>query len=68
MCVSLLVCVRRVVIILDLEVVKSAEEVGGKVGEPTPYVEGKALTVLVALRSKMAPVPFSLRAGLHLEQ
>ncbi|KAG9351622.1 hypothetical protein JZ751_022873 [Albula glossodonta] len=32
---------RRVVIILDMEVVKSAEEVGEKIGEPTPYVEGQ---------------------------
>ncbi|KAG7484777.1 hypothetical protein MATL_G00054340 [Megalops atlanticus] len=32
---------RRVVIILDVEVVKSAEEVGGKIGDPTPYVEGQ---------------------------
>ncbi|XP_055751644.1 replication protein A 70 kDa DNA-binding subunit-like isoform X2 [Salvelinus fontinalis] len=31
---------RRVVIILDMEVVKSADEVAGKIGEPTPYVEG----------------------------
>lgn len=35
---------RRVVIILDMEVVKSAEEVGGKIGEPTPYVEGQTKT------------------------
>ncbi|XP_031429075.1 replication protein A 70 kDa DNA-binding subunit isoform X2 [Clupea harengus] len=33
---------RRVVVVLDMEVVKSAEEVGGKIGEPTPYVEGMA--------------------------
>ncbi|KAJ8267219.1 hypothetical protein GJAV_G00139920 [Gymnothorax javanicus] len=36
---------RRVVIILDMEVVKSAEEVGGKIGEPVPYVEGQAKTM-----------------------
>ncbi|KAJ8276045.1 hypothetical protein COCON_G00077970 [Conger conger] len=35
---------RRVVIILDMEVVKSAEEVGEKIGEPTPYVEGQSKT------------------------
>uniref|UniRef100_A0A674D4P6 Replication protein A subunit n=1 Tax=Salmo trutta TaxID=8032 RepID=A0A674D4P6_SALTR len=32
---------RRVVVILDMEVVKSADEVAGKIGEPTPYVEGE---------------------------
>ncbi|XP_048837289.1 replication protein A 70 kDa DNA-binding subunit [Brienomyrus brachyistius] len=33
---------RRVVIILDLEVVRPAEEVTGKIGEPVPYVEGQS--------------------------
>lgn len=33
---------RRVVVILDMEVVKSADEVAGKIGEPTPYVEGES--------------------------
>ncbi|MBN3304615.1 RFA1 protein, partial [Amia calva] len=32
---------RRVVIIVDLEVVKSADDVDGKIGDPTPYVEGQ---------------------------
>ncbi|ERE67970.1 replication protein A DNA-binding subunit [Cricetulus griseus] len=31
---------RRVVILMDLEVVKSAEEVGIKIGNPVPYNEG----------------------------
>ncbi|KAK6295952.1 hypothetical protein J4Q44_G00336650 [Coregonus suidteri] len=33
---------RLVVVILDMEVVKSADEVAGKIGEPTPYVEGQS--------------------------
>uniref|UniRef100_A0A8C7KY05 Replication protein A subunit n=1 Tax=Oncorhynchus kisutch TaxID=8019 RepID=A0A8C7KY05_ONCKI len=33
---------RRVVVILDMEVVKSADEVAGKIGEPQPYVEGES--------------------------
>uniref|UniRef100_A0A3P8ZLN0 Replication protein A subunit n=1 Tax=Esox lucius TaxID=8010 RepID=A0A3P8ZLN0_ESOLU len=33
---------KRVVVVLDLEVVRSAGEVGGKIGTPTPYVEGSA--------------------------
>ncbi|KAL2096114.1 hypothetical protein ACEWY4_008262 [Coilia grayii] len=33
---------RRVVVVLDMEIMKTAEEVGGKIGEPTPYVEGQA--------------------------
>lgn len=32
---------RRVVIILEIDVVKPAEEVDGKIGEPTPYTDGK---------------------------
>ncbi|XP_053278531.1 LOW QUALITY PROTEIN: replication protein A 70 kDa DNA-binding subunit [Pleuronectes platessa] len=33
---------RRVVIILEIEVIKSADEVDGKIGDPTPYTEGNA--------------------------
>ncbi|KAM4628160.1 replication protein A 70 kDa DNA-binding subunit [Polymixia lowei] len=33
---------RRVVIIMDIEVVQSAEEVGGPIGDPTPYSEGQS--------------------------
>ncbi|XP_063061123.1 replication protein A 70 kDa DNA-binding subunit [Engraulis encrasicolus] len=32
---------RRVVVVLDMEIMKTAEEIGGKIGEPTPYVEGQ---------------------------
>lgn len=31
---------RRVVIILEIEVIKSAEDVGGRIGDPTPYTDG----------------------------
>lgn len=31
---------RRVVIILEIEVVKPAEAVGGRIGDPTPFTEG----------------------------
>ncbi|XP_076832504.1 replication protein A 70 kDa DNA-binding subunit [Brachyhypopomus gauderio] len=33
---------RPVVIILDMEVIKPAEQVPGKIGDPTPYVEGQS--------------------------
>uniref|UniRef100_A0A4W4DQL9 Replication protein A subunit n=1 Tax=Electrophorus electricus TaxID=8005 RepID=A0A4W4DQL9_ELEEL len=33
---------RPVVIILDMEVVKPADQVPGKIGDPTPYVEGQS--------------------------
>lgn len=33
---------RRVVIILDIEVVAPADAVGGKIGDPTPYTEGQS--------------------------
>uniref|UniRef100_A0A1A8ET99 Replication protein A subunit n=1 Tax=Nothobranchius korthausae TaxID=1143690 RepID=A0A1A8ET99_9TELE len=32
---------RRVVIILETELIKPAEEVGGKIGDPTPYFDGQ---------------------------
>ncbi|KAL0994830.1 hypothetical protein UPYG_G00127700 [Umbra pygmaea] len=35
---------RRVIVVLDMEVVKSAKEVGAKIGTPTPYVEGQSMT------------------------
>lgn len=43
-CLSLF---RRVVIILEIEVIKPAGEVGGKLGDPVPYNEGKALKYIV---------------------
>jgi len=33
---------RRVIIILEMDIVQSAEEVGGKIGEPVTYVEGQS--------------------------
>ncbi|XP_030008767.1 replication protein A 70 kDa DNA-binding subunit isoform X2 [Sphaeramia orbicularis] len=33
---------RRVVIILEIDVLKPASEVAGKIGDPTPYTEGQA--------------------------
>ncbi|XP_029373361.1 replication protein A 70 kDa DNA-binding subunit isoform X2 [Echeneis naucrates] len=33
---------RRVVIILEIDVIKPASEVAGKIGDPTPYTEGQA--------------------------
>ncbi|XP_056613612.1 replication protein A 70 kDa DNA-binding subunit [Triplophysa dalaica] len=39
---------RRVVVILDLEVVKTAEEMGGKIGDPNPYVEGQSKAPQIA--------------------
>uniref|UniRef100_A0A3Q3MH13 Replication protein A subunit n=1 Tax=Mastacembelus armatus TaxID=205130 RepID=A0A3Q3MH13_9TELE len=32
---------RRVVIIMEIEVIKPAEEVAGRIGDPTPYTEGQ---------------------------
>lgn len=32
---------RRVVIILEIDVLKPADEVAGRIGEPTPYIDGK---------------------------
>lgn len=36
---------RRVVILMDVEVVKSAEAVGVKIGNPVPYNEGKIFLI-----------------------
>ncbi|XP_072320453.1 replication protein A 70 kDa DNA-binding subunit [Eucyclogobius newberryi] len=48
---------RRVVIILEIEVVKSAEQVGGKIGEPTPYTEGQKPAAQQPPQSNSAPRP-----------
>lgn len=32
---------RRVVIILEIDVIKRAAEVAGRIGDPSPYTEGK---------------------------
>uniref|UniRef100_A0A3Q3N3F1 Replication protein A subunit n=1 Tax=Mastacembelus armatus TaxID=205130 RepID=A0A3Q3N3F1_9TELE len=37
---------RRVVIIMEIEVIKPAEEVAGRIGDPTPYTEACLLTPL----------------------
>ncbi|MEQ2286680.1 60S acidic ribosomal protein P1, partial [Ameca splendens] len=44
---------RRVVIILEIEVIKPAEEVPGKIGDPTPYSDGQSKGL------QPAPVPES---------
>lgn len=33
---------RRVVIILEMDVLKPAEDVAGRIGDPIPYTEGKS--------------------------
>ncbi|XP_068173511.1 replication protein A 70 kDa DNA-binding subunit [Antennarius striatus] len=33
---------RRVVIILEMDVIKSAEDVAGRIGDPTPYTDGQS--------------------------
>uniref|UniRef100_A0A671UDN1 Replication protein A subunit n=1 Tax=Sparus aurata TaxID=8175 RepID=A0A671UDN1_SPAAU len=33
---------RRVVIILEMDILKPAEDVAGRIGDPTPYTEGKS--------------------------
>ena len=32
-----LLCARTVVIVMDMEILQSADETGGKIGNPTPY-------------------------------
>uniref|UniRef100_A0A672GWM7 Replication protein A subunit n=1 Tax=Salarias fasciatus TaxID=181472 RepID=A0A672GWM7_SALFA len=44
---------RRVVIILELDVLKHAEEVAGKIGDPTPYTEGKTLKCFIRKPKKL---------------
>ncbi|XP_013884908.1 replication protein A 70 kDa DNA-binding subunit [Austrofundulus limnaeus] len=46
---------RRVVIILEIDVLKPAEEVAGRIGEPTPYIDSQNKGVQQA----PAPVPES---------
>uniref|UniRef100_A0A8C1T2Z3 Replication protein A subunit n=1 Tax=Cyprinus carpio TaxID=7962 RepID=A0A8C1T2Z3_CYPCA len=42
---------RRVIVILDMEVIKSADQMAGKIGDPTPYVEGNHYFKIVLLVS-----------------
>lgn len=44
---------RRVVIILEIDVIKRAEEVAGKIGDPTPYSEGKTNPLSLCPDSKL---------------
>ncbi|XP_047450988.1 replication protein A 70 kDa DNA-binding subunit [Mugil cephalus] len=44
---------RRVVIILEIDVIKPAEDVAGRIGDPTPYTEGQSK----GPQSVQAPVP-----------
>lgn len=37
---------RRVVIILEIDVIHPAEDIAGKIGDPVPYTEGKASNAL----------------------
>ncbi|XP_038159321.1 replication protein A 70 kDa DNA-binding subunit [Cyprinodon tularosa] len=48
---------RRVVIILEIQVLKPAEEVGGKIGDPTPYSDGQSKGQQPAPAPAPAPVP-----------
>ncbi|EDM05205.1 replication protein A1 [Rattus norvegicus] len=54
---------RRVVILMDLEVVKSAGEVGVKIGNPVPYNEGSTVA-----KAYGASKPFGKPAGTGLLQ
>lgn len=46
---------RRVVVILEIEVIKSADLVGGKIGEPVPYTEGQKPQVPQVPQSNPTP-------------
>lgn len=50
---------RRVVILMDVEVVKSAGEVGVKIGNPVPYNEGHAQQQAVSAPASAATPPAS---------
>uniref|UniRef100_A0AAR2LPE7 Replication protein A subunit n=1 Tax=Pygocentrus nattereri TaxID=42514 RepID=A0AAR2LPE7_PYGNA len=53
---------RPVVIILDMEVVKPADQVGGKIGDPTPYVEGEQVLYCQSKAPQpAAPAPSAAR-------
>ncbi|XP_046892266.1 LOW QUALITY PROTEIN: replication protein A 70 kDa DNA-binding subunit [Hypomesus transpacificus] len=47
---------RRVVVILDMDVVTPAEEVGCKIGEPTPYTEGQSKAPPAASNPPVRPL------------
>uniref|UniRef100_A0A8C2FC83 Replication protein A subunit n=1 Tax=Cyprinus carpio TaxID=7962 RepID=A0A8C2FC83_CYPCA len=43
--------IQRVIVILDMEVITSADQMAGKIGDPTPYVEGNHYFKIVLLVS-----------------
>uniref|UniRef100_A0A8C1U5C4 Replication protein A subunit n=1 Tax=Cyprinus carpio TaxID=7962 RepID=A0A8C1U5C4_CYPCA len=54
---------RRVVVILDMDVVKSADQMAGKIGDPTPYVEGESQS---NPQQNAAPAPVRPQNGISL--
>uniref|UniRef100_A0A3Q3QNJ7 Replication protein A subunit n=1 Tax=Monopterus albus TaxID=43700 RepID=A0A3Q3QNJ7_MONAL len=47
---------RRVVIILEIDVIKPAEEVTGRMGDPTPYTEGQTKAPQAASKPESRPL------------
>uniref|UniRef100_A0A7N8WPF2 Replication protein A subunit n=1 Tax=Mastacembelus armatus TaxID=205130 RepID=A0A7N8WPF2_9TELE len=50
---------RRVVIVMDMEILQSAEETGGKIGNPTPYSTGGIMFLKCASPMKASPMKAS---------
>lgn len=50
-------CDRRVVIILEIDVIKHAQEVAGRIGDPTPYTESKTLRHLLCFCTDWKSIP-----------
>uniref|UniRef100_A0A7N5ZXJ1 Replication protein A subunit n=1 Tax=Anabas testudineus TaxID=64144 RepID=A0A7N5ZXJ1_ANATE len=56
---------RRVVIVVDMDILQSAEEAGGKIGNPTPYNTGASpmkASPMKASPMKASPMKFSTKA------
>lgn len=47
---------RRVVIILEIDIIQSGEDVGRKIGDPTPYTEGKAQQIKISATFRVTDV------------
>uniref|UniRef100_A0A667YRH9 Replication protein A subunit n=1 Tax=Myripristis murdjan TaxID=586833 RepID=A0A667YRH9_9TELE len=57
---------RRVVVILDMDVIMSAEDVGGRIGEPTPYTDGQTKAPQSAPNPPVRPLHINFDTGIFL--
>ncbi|XP_076002199.1 replication protein A 70 kDa DNA-binding subunit [Genypterus blacodes] len=53
---------RRIIVVLEMDIIKSAEDVGGRIGNPVPYTEGQNKAPQPAANSAIRP-PLQQQTG-----